>query len=842
VCQYSEAARRARPLTFEKRSAMDMISRRQLLQIATALAAGSRVAARADAPQWATNLARRPEPLIAERVAERYTSIPFETQQLGGVLAERMRVNVQGRLLHIDEQAFLSPFAHRDDSGHFDAAWVGEHAGKFLDAACNALRYSDQTQLRRIAGRVAKVLVAGQEPDGYLGTYPASRRWAGWDVWVHKYNLIGLLSYYELSADPAVLHACRAMGDLLARTFGDGPGQRDIIRAGEHIGMAATSVLEPMCKLYRYSGDMRHLDFCKYVVRAYEQPHGPRIVSTLLHGDSVYRTANAKAYEMLSNFNGLVDLYRLTADQRLLDAVLHAWDDIVQHQLYRTGSVSAMEHFQPDGRLLSLQSSNVGETCATVTWLQLNWRLLRLTGQARFGQEIERTVFNHLLAAQDGTNGNISYYTSWVGQKEFTDAVLCCVSSGPRGISLIPQLVWGLEKDALVINLYTPGRARFEIDGIAVDVASETAFPADGHVTLTVTAKRALQFTIRLRVPEWTTTFEVRAGSRTLKGVPGQMLEVSQRWQGANTLDIHMDMPTRMWSQAPTYPDYALLQRGPQVLALEQTLNPTVPYLHRAALIDSSNLSVKKSASVPAGWSGGQLYEVDGMAGSPGDTDQLRFERQTLRLVPFADAHAGSVWVTRAGRERRDRPAVTAFARTSLSVLSLGLERTEGRPVATDIAEFVTDENPNTYCTVNPQDPGLANYLGAPPGKRGDPVWFSVRLESPAAISRIVFRHGAVSTTGGWFDTTDAMPRVEVATSPIPTSSNGAVADDSKAAWELAAILEGYPRTTASTPPALANGQLFEIRLSQPITVHGIRVVGKPGGDYASCAELSAYG
>src|ERR1700736_2429925 len=585
---------------------MATISRRLLIQIALALAAGCRrgacaASARGAAPQPGTKLLPRPQALIAERVPERYTSLPFEAQQLGGIFADRMRVNVEGRLLHIDEQAFVSPFANRDGSGHFDGAWVGEHAGKFLDAACNALRYNDHAGLRRIAGRVAKALVASQQADGYLGTYPATRRWAGWDVWVHKYNLIGLLSYYELSADPAVLHACRAMGDLLARTFGDAPGQRDIISAGEHIGMAATSVLKPMCKLYRFAGNTRHLEFCKYVVRAYEQPHGPRIVSTLLRSGSVYRTANAKSYEMLSNFNGLVDLYRLTADRKLLDAVLRAWDDIVQHQLYRTGTVSAMEHFQPDGRLLSLQSSNVGETCATVTWLQLNWRLWRLTGEARFGQEIERTVYNHLLAAQDAKNGNISYYTSWVGQKEFTDAVLCCVSSGPRGISLIPQLVWGLAKDALVINLYTPGRARFEIDGVPVEVISETAFPADGHVTLTINTRRATQFTVRLRVPEWTTTFGVKAGSRTLSGIPGQMLDVSQVWHGLSTLDIQMDMPTRMWPGAPTYAERVLLQRGPQVLALEQSLNPAVPYLHRVALGDASNASVRRSGIVPGG-------------------------------------------------------------------------------------------------------------------------------------------------------------------------------------------------------------------------------------------------
>ena len=544
---------------------------------------------------------------------------------------------------------------------------------------------------------------------------------------------------------------------------------------------------------------------------------------------------------MLSNFNGLIDLYRLTADAALMNAVLRAWDDMVRHQLYRTGTLSAAEHFQPNGRLLSLQSSNVGETCATVTWLQLNWRLLRLTGEARFGQEIERTVYNHLLAAQDARNGDFSYYTSWAGPKEFTDALLCCVSSGPRGISLIPRLVWGVEKNALVINLYTPGQARFEIDGVAVQVISETAFPSDGNITLHVKPGRAAHFTLRLRVPEWTTRFEVRAGSRTIVGTPGRMLDVSQAWPLSSTVDIRMDMPTQVLPGAPTYPEYALVQRGPQVLALEQALNPSVPYLHRVALRDSAQPPALKPAAVPAGWAGQQVYELEGMVGLPGGTGQLRLESRTLSLVPFADAIGGRTWLARAGGAQLDPPAATAFARASLSVVSLGLEPTAGRHTATDIAEFVTDENPHTYCIVNPCDSGLANYLGAPPGRRGDPVWFSVMLKGPATVSRVVFRHGAVSATGGWFDTTDTMPRIEVARTAIPAPGNGAVPDNDKAQWDSVGILELYPRTSASRPLVLADGQLFEIRLPRPLQIYGVRVVGKPGGDYASCAELGAY-
>src|SRR5205823_2756376 len=86
--------------------------------------------------------------------------------------------------------------------------------------------------------------------------------------------------------------------------------------------------------------------------------------------------------------------------------------------------------------------------------------------------------------------------------------------------------------------LYTPGRARFEIEGVPIQVISETQFPSDGAITLTVNPARPAHFAVKLRVPEWTTHFEVSTGSRTLTGTPGEMLDVSQTWLGSNRLDI----------------------------------------------------------------------------------------------------------------------------------------------------------------------------------------------------------------------------------------------------------------------------------------------------------------
>lgn len=762
-----------------------------------------------------------------ERIPEKFHPIPFEAQTLSGLFAERMTTNVEKRLLEINEAALLSGFVNRTQAG--DAtSFNGEHAGKFLDAACNALRFRDNARLRPIMDRVTQGLIDSQERDGYLGTYPLAQRWGYWDVWVHKYTLIGLLSYYELTGKTPVLNACRKIGDLLERTYGDANGKRDIV-AGLHLGMASTSVLEPLCRLYRVTGDARYLDFCRYIVRAYEQPNGPKIVSALLGHGSVYRTANGKVYEMLSNLNGLSDLYRITGDEQLLKAVLRGWSDIVRHQLLPTGSTSAKEHFQPPGQRLGLQSSDVGEMCATVTWLQLNARLLRLTGEARFGQEIERSVYNHLLAAQNAATGDIAYYTSLAGCKEHVHSILCCVSSGPRGISLIPELVWGLDGEAFVVNLFAQGSARFTMRGVPVKVKSSTGFPRDGQLSLEVQPAKAARFTLRIRVPEWARDFEARTSGEVFKGSPGQMLDITRVWKPSSRIDCGMTLVTQQESGGPSYPNLCVIQRGPQVLALEKAVNPGVPYLSRAGVKRDTAVSLNELTH--AGWTG----PVYALRGEP-----------ALALVPFADALDYRALISYADALRSDVPAITAYERAYVSTRDLKQLPTDRQVQYPENEETLSDENPLSYCIADPGVPTLLAQLEgkSASGDRSLPVWFGVMLRTPTTISRIVYRHGKVDAHGGWFDSSYGPPCVEIL--KVPPKPPGPFDDMGylspyEGRWELLGTLEGYPAFGPSAAPSLAEGQKFEIALPKSQTVYGIRVIGHAGGHYASCAELAAF-
>ena len=258
-------------------------------------------------------------------------AVPAADVKIGGYVGHRLDRNLHGILMHKDENALLDPFRNR---GPKQGAWIGEHIGKWLSAASWTYAYSRDEQLLAKLKRVAGGLIATQMQDGYLGTYAEKDRWTSWDVWIHKYNMLGLLDYHEATGDPAALAACRKMGDLLVKTFG--PDKRDILKAGEHSGMASASILQPMLMLYRRTGEQRYLDFGKYIVEATEQPNGPKIVSTLLKDASVQHVANAKAYEMLSDIIGMLDLSRLAGD----DQVLHGGD----RRLRRHHPPSALHH------------------------------------------------------------------------------------------------------------------------------------------------------------------------------------------------------------------------------------------------------------------------------------------------------------------------------------------------------------------------------------------------------------------------------------------------------------------------------------------------------------------
>lgn len=232
------------------------------------------------------------------------------------------------------------------------------------------------------------------------------------------------------------------------------------------------------------------------------------------------------------------------------------------------------------------------------------------------------------------------------------------------------------------------------------------------------------------------------------------------------------------------------------MLALEASLNPRVSYPHRAApktLIPSQIRLLDVSASLPKGWSGTQAWSLDGIvAGKP----------QPLVLVPFADAANYRVWLLRPDRMPVGPVALTAFGTESWSRNG-------------NVPGSICDERPDTFRTTFEDKPAKED-------------WYAVEMEKPAAIARVVYRHGKVFENGGWFDTSAGKPKIQ-----IRRVKGGP--------WEDAGTLDNYPVLAPNQMPGLRDGEPFVLKLKQPVRAVAIRIVGKPGRSFSSCAELAAY-
>lgn len=707
--------------------------------------------------------------------------VPPAQVRLGGVLGERIAASEKTRLPAMDEDELLDGYRHRPGKH----PWIGEHVGKWLHAASLTYENDHDVQLGDKLKRVAKGLMATQEADGYLGTYEPGKRFtllpgSDWDVWSHKYCLIGLMAYFDATGDPEAMKTCRRAADLLVMTFRDG-GVR-FQDAGTHMGMAATSVLEPIVQLYERTHDPRYLAFARQIVASYDQPNASHLISDLVSHRAVDQAANGKAYEMLSNLVGLVELYRATGDPKILEPVQIAWDDIVKHRLYLTGTGSVGEHWTHDDVLPN--DAATGETCVTVTWMQLNLQLLRLTGNSKYADQLERSIYNHLLGAQQADGAAWCYYMPLNGRRSPSPEITCCASSGPRGVSLLTTFAYTTREDGVDINLY--GNSNF--DG-RCQLRQESEYPVSPDVKLTIESNSATELTLRMRIPNWVNGASATLNGRPLAGLkPGSYLAVRRKWRAGDTIHLKLPLTPHLVEGRGNNEGMRAVTAGPLVYALAG------PISTRAA-IDSGHLQWRKAGEIRLG----------GIAPMNG-----KLVRTDLALRPFFQVGAHQepyrVWL----RTRSMLPRQVS--------LFLGAHESQSR--LGNVKGSIADGESETFVVTFDDT-------------KAEEDWYAVESNQAQRINRIEFRHGSTFHDGGWFDTSVSKPVVQV-----QRTKGGP--------WQLIGNLESYPKTNGHVVPPLKPGQAFEFRCP-PMDVYGVRIVGRPSSGerptqaFSSCAELEAF-
>ena len=447
---------------------------------------------------------------------------------------------------------------HWDDTDG-RAGWQNEYWGKTMLCFAGAVAYTRDPSLREwVLARAHEFIEEFQTPNGYLSTYSredflrnnpdnpdAQTHWC-FNIWGRKYTFWALIELHKATGDAECLAAAVKMADhLIAQLERLG---LTIDKTGSWNGISSMSILRPMLELYRLTDDGRYLAFARSIVRAMDaEPTTPAsIIRDAFRKEPIVSwyplpTFWAKAYEILSCLEGLVEYYRITSEKRVLDAVMAWHTHLTDEELNPMGSAGYFDHFLN----AAAHVNGMTELCDVVHWIRLNRELLLLTGEAKYADLIEESFLNAFLAGvwRDGRWGAHiirSHGTRHLSAPAQTGMQLhqCCPDNMMRSyFDYAASQVARAADGALCVMLYTDGNVSDGGDTIEIS----GGYPwADGPVTAKVTLSKAGK--VRFRVPQWSATL----------GVDGKAIAPQGGWvevdaaAGENAWTLHFDMSPRL--------------------------------------------------------------------------------------------------------------------------------------------------------------------------------------------------------------------------------------------------------------------------------------------------------
>ena len=542
--------------------------------------------------------------------------------RLKGRLGERLDMMIRNHVVAQDVDYITAPFMEKTETKGW---WQTEFWGKWMHSAVPYLRYlgngerGTESELRDSIERGIGRMLASQEESGYIGNYPDGLRCGeGWDVWGMKYTMMGLLHYYDLkrqleaggascppshvarqkSSAASVLAACRRLCDYVIGEIGPGGRRgRELWQTGNWSGYASSSILEPVVWLYSRTGEQKYLDFAAYIVEGMSKPEsGPRLVDLALkgvsvadrngygnkpekHGGYVMKHNRWKSYEMMSCYQGMLDYVEVQSSklkvqgdelENLRRAAIMTAEDIVREEINLAGGCASSEAWFHGARKQHLPYLRLQETCVTTTWMRFCERILEVTDDPKWADQIERTFYNAYLAAMKSDGSEFAGYTPlsgnrYHGQHHCFMHTDCCTANGPRGFLCFLKELFTTRGDKATVNFYASALVKGELSGgrkVAFDMYS--LYPRSDRARIVSHTEGAGVVPLRLRIPAWSAKTEVKLNGRALEGAkPGSYFTIEHDWRLGDIVEIGFDMPV----VAHTLEHNVAFTRGPVLLA-----------------------------------------------------------------------------------------------------------------------------------------------------------------------------------------------------------------------------------------------------------------------------------
>lgn len=508
---------------------------------------------------------------------------PADSASIQGMIGRKLDQSSQNRVFAQNVDELIEPFKHRTET----RLWQTEFWGKWFTSAILAYKYRPDPEKKKILDRAVKELIATQTPDGYIGNYRPENHLQQWDIWGRKYCLLGLLDYFELTGDPASLKAAVALVNHLMKELTEAGGK--IVNKGNYRGMPSSSILGGIVRLYNNTLDQKYLQFAEDIVGQWETPEGPKLISkSKLNVGERFPLPTAKnwysweqgqkAYEMMSCYEGLIALYRVTGKKSYLEAVVNTWDNIRSTEINLAGSGASYEMWFGGAKHQTSPVMHYQETCVTVTWIKFSQELLRLTGKAKYAHEIERSYYNALLAALSADGAVWAKYTPLNGARlpgsgQCGMTLNCCEANGPRGQFTLPFTAVMSSSDGVFVNFFVEGSFKSTTpSGKEVTLVQKTDYPVSGNIKLNLKMAIPEAMTISIRIPEWSLKTTLLLNGENIDVTAGAYKDIKKIWSTSDELSLCFDMRGRLIKQGETH-IYSAIQSGPIVLCRDTRLS-----------------------------------------------------------------------------------------------------------------------------------------------------------------------------------------------------------------------------------------------------------------------------
>lgn len=609
-----------------------------------------------------------------------------------GLIDKAMHFTKDKQLLRTDLwKRFVQQFLENPDVE--DAGWRCEYWGKMMRGACFVYSYLRDAALYDVLAQTIRDMMAAAEDDGRISSYDREHEFDGWDIWGRKYVLLGMQYFLEICEDEqltaeVIRSMCGQVDYIMSKIGSREDGKLPITEATRHwLGLNSSSLLEPIVRLYSLTKERKYLDFATYIVDC----GGTSLenIFDLAYNDDFYpyQYPATKAYEMTSCFEGLLEYYRIVGNERHKTAVINFANKILESDFTVIGCCGCTHELFDHSTVRQANTTNgviMQETCVTVTLMKFFYQLNLLTGDSRYADAFEISLYNAYLGAFN-TEGVIEPtiqrdHSDWAiealpfdsyspltagtrgngigGLKPMSDNHYygCCACIGAAGIGLVPKLHVLTAKDGLVMNLYLLGEVHTSLtDGTAVTLQTETAYPKCGEVKVTVKADKPTHFTLRLRIPAWS--------KKTTLTVCGEQVSVSEGytaitrdWHDGDSLTLTLDMTTELLRPIPYGTDILMNKVVWGHNAMVATFDREDPLAHRHFALRRGPIMLAQEARL-----GYDLHtpvtvqtEPDGTVAVQTDIDEIApYEHIIEVAVPLTDgnlmhltdyASAGKLW------------------------------------------------------------------------------------------------------------------------------------------------------------------------------------------------------